>query len=189
MPLSKAAPRRHMHTREIVCRGFQRDDGLWDIEGEITDTKTYSFENQDRGGVAAGEPVHRMLVRLTLDDDLVVRAAEAATDGSPYTICPVAAEAYAGLAGLKIAAGWRREVRKRVAATAGCTHITDLIVGPLAVTAYQTIVPKRRREEAEASRSAERPRNIDTCYALRADGPVIERQWPAHFSGASDSED
>ena len=45
MPLSQAAPRQHIHTREIVCRGYLRDDGLWDIEGSICDVKTYSFDN------------------------------------------------------------------------------------------------------------------------------------------------
>ena len=40
MPLSRAVPRDHIHTREIRCRGFRRRDGLWDIEGVLEDTKT-----------------------------------------------------------------------------------------------------------------------------------------------------
>ena len=51
MPLEKPHPRKHIHTRDIQCLGYQRDDGLWDIEGTIMDTKTYSFDNIDRGGV------------------------------------------------------------------------------------------------------------------------------------------
>ena len=35
MPLSKPAPRKHIHTREIKCLGFEREDGLWDIEGRL----------------------------------------------------------------------------------------------------------------------------------------------------------
>ena len=77
MPLSKAAPRKHIHTREIKCDAYQRDDGLWDIDGIITDTKSYTFDNLDREGVAAGEPVHRMRVRMTINEDLEVQAAEA----------------------------------------------------------------------------------------------------------------
>ena len=64
MPLSKPDARRHAHTREIQCLGYEREDGLWDIEGSIRDSKTYSFDNIDRGGVAAGEAIHHMLVRL-----------------------------------------------------------------------------------------------------------------------------
>ena len=87
MPLSKPQPRKHLHTRKIQCRGYKRDDGLWDIEGRIVDEKTYSFDNTDRGGVAAGEAVHHMEIRLTLDDDLVIKKAEASTEAAPYGIC------------------------------------------------------------------------------------------------------
>ena len=72
MPLTTAASRKLIHTRDIRCQGYKRDDGLWDIEGQITDTKSYSFDNQDRGRVGAGTPVHNMLVRLTVDDNLIV---------------------------------------------------------------------------------------------------------------------
>jgi len=37
MPLSPPVGRQHLHTRRVVCQGFFRDDGLWDIEGRITD--------------------------------------------------------------------------------------------------------------------------------------------------------
>ena len=33
MPLSEpTAPRKHLHTRNGECRGYLRDDGLWEIE-------------------------------------------------------------------------------------------------------------------------------------------------------------
>ena len=79
MSLSRSVARRHIHTRSIECHGYLRDDGLWDIEGSLIDRKSYSFDNIDRGGVAAGEPIHSMVVRLTVDEDLVVREAEAFT--------------------------------------------------------------------------------------------------------------
>ena len=39
MPLSPAAPREHIHTRTVTCRGYRRKDGLWDIEGHLVDVK------------------------------------------------------------------------------------------------------------------------------------------------------
>ena len=60
MPLSKPALRKHLHNRNIECKGYEREDGLWDIEAHLVDTKTYSFENHDRGTVASGKPVHDM---------------------------------------------------------------------------------------------------------------------------------
>ncbi|MBO6784243.1 MAG: DUF2889 domain-containing protein, partial [Alphaproteobacteria bacterium] len=45
MPLSPPAEREHIHTRTVECAGYRRTDGLWDIEGHLTDVKTYTFEN------------------------------------------------------------------------------------------------------------------------------------------------
>lgn len=176
MPLSKPEPRAHLHTREIVCRGYQRDDGLWDIEGGIVDSKTYSFDNHDRGGISAGEPLHHMLVRLTVDDDLAVRACEVSTEAGPYGMCGDIAPDYAALAGLRIGPGWRRKVLAKVGGTCGCTHITDLLVGPVAVTAFQTVYPARKTRDAAGGNR--RPGIIDTCHALAASSPVVARQWP-----------
>ena len=69
MPLSPAAPREPLHIRTISCIGYLREDGLWDIEGHLTDTKTYGFTNDHRGQVEAGNPVHDMWIRLTVDND------------------------------------------------------------------------------------------------------------------------
>ena len=39
MPLTSPSPRKSLHDREISCTGFHRSDGLWDIEGRLTDKK------------------------------------------------------------------------------------------------------------------------------------------------------
>ena len=44
MPLPPPAPRAPQHTRTTVFNGYRRDDGLWDIEGELRDTKSVPFE-------------------------------------------------------------------------------------------------------------------------------------------------
>ena len=185
MPLSKPDPRQHMHTRSITCQGFRRNDGLWDIEGRITDTKSYSFPNHDRGGIAAGEALHDMVVRLTIDSERNVIAAEAATDSSPFSICPGAANAVQKLEGLRIAPGWRRAVIAAMGDVKGCTHITDLVIGPMATTAFQTVIPDGT---ADAKVKDRRPADqlVDSCHAFAADGPVVKREFPTHFTGSDD---
>lgn len=180
MSLSRPVPRQHLHTREIRCRGFRRDDGLWDIEGALEDTKTYSFANHDRGGIVAGEPVHLMLIRLTVDDDLVVRAIEVATVAGPFSICGDIAPAFAALEGLKLGPGWRRAVRERLGGVHGCTHLVDLLLGPMTTTTLQTVAAARARREGG---DGARPGLIDSCHALAASGPVVQRQWPAFYTG------
>ena len=77
-----------MHTRRIECVGYHREDGLWDIEGHLTDTKPYRFPNENRGHILAGEPVHHMWLRLSMTDSFEIKEVEAVTDAAPYAICP-----------------------------------------------------------------------------------------------------
>ncbi|HEB97224.1 MAG TPA: DUF2889 domain-containing protein [Sedimenticola thiotaurini] len=185
MPLSKPVDRKHLHTRSITCKGFERSDGLWDIEAHLTDVKTYSFENRDRGGrIPAGEPVHGMHVRMTIDLDFTIHGMEAVTEYSPYRICSQAGGVMPRLVGLRIGPGWMRRVRGLIGGTTGCTHLLELLP-VMATTAYQTL--HFALEERE-SRKRDRPRPgiIDTCLALASDGPVVKREWPEFYTGDED---
>jgi len=177
MPLSKPEPRQHVHTRKIQCLGFHRDDGLWDIEARLTDTKTYSFGNQDRGGINAGEPIHDMLIRITLDGDFLIHRAEAATDSGPYSICSAINSAFRQLEGLTIAPGWRRAVLGKFGRVKGCTHLTELLLGPIATTAFQTVRGSRKGASGP-DKEATATRIVGTCHALASDGPIVQREWP-----------
>lgn len=177
MPLSRPARREHIHSRDIRCRGFRREDGLWDIEGELIDTKTYSFANRDREGIVAGEAIHHMRIRLTLDDDMRVRACEAATEAGPFDLCPAITPTFAALAGLRVGPGWRRAVLERMGGVAGCTHLTELLLGPVTTTALQTIGPARNRRQ-QPQESGRPPPILDTCHALARGSDVVRRHWP-----------
>jgi hypothetical protein len=180
MPLSKAKPRRAMHTREVICRGYLRDDGLWDIEGSITDVKAYSVPDSQ---TVAGEPVHHMLMRLTIDNDFVVHDVEVCTEAGPHTFCGDVAPNYQALRGLKIKAGWREAVFERLGGAKGCTHITSVLVGPLAVTALKTIQRWLNPHPEKNYDPAVKPKLLDTCYALRSEGPVAKKRWPEYYTG------
>jgi len=187
MSLSKPVPRKHLHTRDIQCIGYQREDGLWDIEGRMTDKKTYSFANIDRNGVSAGEAAHEMLIRLTLNSDMIVMAAEASTVSAPYHICCEAADSFENLVGLKVGSGWRRAVVEAMGGIKGCTHLRDMLLGPLAVTAFQTIyVLKKDKDNIPPGK---KPALLDSCHAYRFEGPVAKKRWPELFSKPSEDTD
>ncbi len=177
MPLSKPAARQHVHTRNIQCLGYEREDGLWDIEARLTDTKTYSFGNHDRDGINAGEPIHDMLIRITLDGDFVIQNAEAVTESGPFSICPAVTSAFHQLEGLQIAKGWRKAVLHRFGGVKGCTHLTELMLGPISTTAFQTIRGSRKGAKGP-DQEATAARIVDTCHALASNGPVVKREWP-----------
>jgi len=74
----------------------------------------------------------------------------------------------------------RIKVVKRMGGVKGCTHINDLVAGPLAVTAYQTVIPAKNRRREKPS-DGKRPAIIDTCHAYARDGDVVKRLWPDFF--------
>ncbi len=203
MPLSAPAPRVHLHTRTVTCTGYLREDGLWDIEGRIVDVKTYAFDNDGRGRVEPGTPVHDMTIRLTIDDRLEIHAVEAATDGSPFQICPDVLPNFQRLVGVRIGPGFTRTAKEKVGGTRGCTHIVEML-GQVATVAFQTTLADRARALRKAQRDRgirvpppdappvptmvgdgtapkRRPMVIDTCHAWASDGPLVKEHLPAFY--------
>jgi hypothetical protein len=186
MPLSPPASRDLIHSRQVECRGYRRSDGLWDVEGHLTDTKTYGFENEFRGVVPPGVPVHEMWVRLTVDDEMVIQDIETSTDHSPFSLCVSAGGNFGRLKGLKVGAGFLSQVRKLLGGTEGCTHLVEMM-GPLATTVFQSIFPYRERQRKaageRAEKTGERPQLLDTCHAFASDGEVTKQLWPDFYTG------
>ena len=114
MPLSPPTAREHLHTRAITLHGYKREDGLFDIEAALTDTKTYDFANHDRGTVTAGTPLHGMLARMTVDEAMLIVRFEAVTEYGPFNICPDAAPLFERLAGLSIGRGFLKAANERI---------------------------------------------------------------------------
>jgi hypothetical protein len=180
--LPQAGTREKKHHRKIDCEGFLRSDGLWDIDVHMVDTRSYdcSYDEYHRGGlIRAGEPVHDMWLRFTIDLDFLIHDVQAASDQTPFTICPRAAEAMRELIGLSIGWGWMKKVRERIGSDRSCTHLMDLL-GQLAATSYQTL--HAALEERESTREArDRPAIIDTCLALSSSGDVVRSRWPEFY--------
>ncbi len=203
MPLTPPAERERLHTRAIEINGYRRADGWFDIEAHLTDCKSFGQTNYDRGYIEAGEPVHDMWLRLTVDDTMHIHAVEAVSDHTPYRMCPTAAPNFARLVGLRIKAGFLREANHLVGGTVGCTHLRELLQ-QMATTAFQAINPARVRRELAAEGASEGPRGSDsfdkritekfgggkkilnTCLAYDEKGPLVKRRWPALYTGPID---
>lgn len=179
-----AVTREALHTRCIDMRGYRRSDGLYEVEGRVTDRKSADFTPASGGRpVAAGEPIHDMGVRLVYDESLVVHEVQTFTHAAPYAICPEAGPALQSVKGLRMTSGWGREVRSRLGGARGCTHLMELLM-PLATTALQTLGGSRpgRPEALDANG---RPLKIDSCYAYGAGRELVRQRWPEfHQPGA-----
>ena len=194
MPLSPPVGRQHLHTRRVTCQGFFRDDGLLDIEGRITDEKTYEHANEWRGPLKPGDFVHDMSIRLTLDHRFVIVDVEAVTDKSPYSMCGNITPNFKRLIGLRVGGGFNRAVRERLGGTEGCTHIVELL-GPVATTAFQTAGSRKARDLADAHRARigkprtdsgkpkTRPYMLDSCHTWASDSEVTKRWVPDFYTG------
>ena len=172
--LSPPAPREEVHNRRISCNGFVREDGLYDIEAELTDNKTYDFPSDFRGTVTPDLAVHHMVLRITIDRDRVIQHAEAITITGPYAICPTANAVFDNLVGLQIGPGWRRKVQTAIGGRHGCTHITELL-GPVATIAYQTLYGEEARQKRQSGtlsdqdKQASRSQLANSCVGYADD--------------------
>jgi hypothetical protein len=184
MPLSDPAPRRLLHLRDIELRGYERDDGLFDIEARLVDTKTYAFRNQDRGEINPGTPLHGMLARMTLDEDMLIHRFEAATEFGPYLACPAAAPNFEALAGLTVGRGFLKAANERVGGIKGCTHLRELL-GQMGTVAFQTLYAVRRRKESAPNslQNPTRPALLNSCLAYADGGEIARRTWPEYYAG------
>lgn len=185
MPLSEAAPRSKRHNRSLEMAGYQREDGKWDIEGHLRDTKSYSFDSEWRGKVEAGTPVHDMWIRLTVDNTLLIHEVEASLDAGPHRICPDITPNFKVLEGERIAPGWFLNVKKLLGGVKGCVHMVEML-GPMGTVAYQTLGPSRVTEAQDGAegRTRAKPPRIDTCHAHASDGELVKKRWPEFYTGS-----
>ena len=185
MPLSTPQPRKAIHKRAIDCIGYEREDGLWDIEAHLVDTKTYVHTR--RSGDAPrqpGDPVHNMWIRVTVDLDMLIHDIEAKTDDGPYPVCGDITVNFKQLIGVKIASGWRREVNLRLGGTKGCAHLVELL-GPLATTALQATGRARdaRKLNNSAKLSTKPPYQLNSCHIFKDDTEWTLQRWPQFYTG------
>ena len=179
MPLSPAIPRKRLHVRNAVYHGYARDDGLFDIEGHLTDVKDDDYTLMT-GARAAGEPIHEMWVRVTIDRELNIRALETSTDRMPYPgACDQVEDAYAKLVGANLAQGFRRALHAAMGGVKGCTHVTELL-GYLPTAAMQTFAGLTREIHGEA-----KPFQLDRCHALETTTDTVRRYYPAWYRGTA----
>ena len=189
MPLTEPVPREPLHLRDIELRGYRRQDGLFDIEARLVDTKAYAFSNAERGQIDPGVPLHRMLARMTLNEDMEITAFEAVTEYGPYAICPSAAPNFAWLVGLKVGRGFLKAANERVGGVHGCTHLRELL-GQMGTVAFQTLFVIRVKRAAApnavdtAADPVRKPPMLGTCLAYAPSSNVVAREWPQFYTGA-----
>jgi hypothetical protein len=174
--LEAKVARAPLHRRAIEIQGYKREDGLYDIEGHLVDTKPHDFRLA-AGVRPAGEPVHDMWLRITVDRELRIVDAAASMDAMPYVgECNAIEPAYRKLVGLAIRPGFTQRLKELLGGVRGCTHMTEL-AGTLATAAFQTMAGQRVQDPER------KPFQLDGCHALAVTGPVVGRYYPKWYEG------
>lgn len=191
--MQDSAGRELLHKRDFAFEGYKRADGHYDIEGRMTDRKTYAFPNDFRGEIQADEPLHDMRIRVTIDDAFRILDISAETAAAPFEICAAITPVFASLKGERIGRGWSALLKEKFGGVQGCTHHVELL-RTLATVAFQTVYGEQQRrrraqpvttprESGEGKKK--RPAFIDTCHALAADGEVVKQSWPDFYQPKS----
>ena len=175
MPLpSPDCAREASHQRSITVRSYRRSDGLWDIEGHLSDV--WPDPVPRAGGVLpGGQPMHSMGLRLTLDRSATIVAVQAVTDAGPYdAACGAITPDYQQLVGVQVARGYKDALRRLFGRTAGCTHINEL-AGVMGSAVIQAMWTELSLPEDQ------RPPSIDGCHALKSSGPQVAEFFPRWY--------
>ncbi|HEY4138708.1 MAG TPA: DUF2889 domain-containing protein [Casimicrobiaceae bacterium] len=180
MPLSApTVSRQRLHSRRTTYEGFEREDGLFDIDAHLEDVKDHDFMLLT-GNRPAGEPVHAMHVRVTIDRKYTIHDIEARTDRMPYPgACDRIAAAYRNLVGANLVRGFRKRLHDTMGGVQGCTHLTELL-GYLPTAAVQTFAGLRREDEG-----AQKPFQLDRCHALETTTDTVRTFYPQWYRGAA----
>jgi len=177
MPLPIPEVERELtHTRRVRYEGYKRADGRWDIEAHLTDVKNHDFHL--RTGVRrAGQPIHDMWLRLTIDRGFNVVDALASSDAVPYPGgCESAAPGYRKLIGLCLLSDFRRHVFELLGRTKGCTHLTEMLAG-MPTAAIQTFAGEMKEDRDDGTR----PFQLDQCLALDTASETVLRWYPKWY--------
>ena len=178
--------RRLMHRRALDVQVYARDDGLFEVEAELTDTKSRDIVLA--GGIRkAGEPVHDMLLHLVVDRQLNIVEAGSQTRWMPYPgVCDQHGQVYAQLVGLNLMKGFRLGVKDRLAGIKGCTHLTELcqVLPTAVIQAFAGVVIDTREGDETTGQP---PFQLDKCHALRRDSENVRTHYPRWYRKPEDT--
>jgi len=181
MPLASAdCARKSLLQRKITIDSYVREDDLVDVEGHLTDVSSWSSTRFDESLRPAGEPIHSMWLRLTVDRTATIVAAQAVTDSGPYgSACGEITPDYGQLVGVQVKSGYRDTIRRLFGRTAGCTHLNEL-AGAMGTALLQAVATARVPNQETAS-GTEKPSIIDGCHALKSTGPQVAKFYPRWY--------
>lgn len=171
--LPSPSSRQLLHNRNIQLACYEREDGLFDVEGHLVDTKPFDLVLSTARRKNAGAPIHDMRLRLTFDDNMTIVDAEGVMDVPAHEFCNGALPSYKALVGLRIGSGWVRDALKRIQRSDGCTHMSEMFT-EIGTTAMQGMYGRANRNQRLGTTAKRKMAPVleNTCFGWRSGGPI-----------------
>ncbi len=185
--------RRLVHHRQIDAKSYKRDDGLWDLEAEMTDLKGADFQ------LAVmlrrqGEPIHKMRLSVTINEEMDILACQVQFLGVPYPgYCEQIEPSYQQLVGLNLQRGFRAAVKERLGGLQGCTHVSELtnVLPTVAFQGFVNEIPASSLEyDPQTNPEKIIPPQFNGCHSLNTEWEVVRQYhptWYQHSAGTKDN--
>ena len=175
MTLPAPAARKLAHTRQVTYHGYQREDGLWDIEAHMRDTKPFAFEVPGEIQWGPNEPIHDMQIRLTVDPAFLIRDVAVSMNHIPHEECHKAQPPMQQLVGCRLSSGWRRAIDERLGGSVGCTHLRELLFN-MATAAFQTVQGTFAVTNPDVP-----PPHLGKCMSWGFGTQLVKRRYPTFY--------
>lgn len=160
------------HRRIIEYTAHEEADSLRAI-AVLTDTWPWV--------ASGGRTVHRMSLSVRIDiGTRIITEADAQMADFPHPECPLITPVFEGLAGMSVTKGFNKELNRRFAGPAGCSHLVTLAraLAPAALLSLSSVTSRRhdeqrRKDLAHGKTPARREPSSwlrDSCHLWAADG-------------------
>jgi Protein of unknown function (DUF2889) len=141
-----------------------------------------TYEDPEQSSVV----LHDFIIEGTATGaELILESLDVRAVAHPFPQCPFVLPATQNLIGLSLISGWRQDILSRFRGSAGCTHVTSLLLGLAEVTTLvyfqranelRAYGPKTRASGEWIAGSLELGHGLrGACHALDDGGTVIRR--------------
>jgi len=145
-----------------------------------------SFGGDYEQAEATSLVVHQFVMDgIASGDDLKLEALSVRAEAHPFPQCPFILPVVEDLIGLSLLSGWRQKILERFRGSAGCTHVTTLLLGLSEVTtlvyfqrmnAHQAYGPRSRASGEWIATSLDLGQSLrGACHVLDTGGSVVRR--------------
>jgi len=179
--VASPAARSPSHRRTVIYQSYRRVGH----RGRTARQKRRSLTTIWSAGCCSVESLFTdMAARITIDNDMAVRAVEVDMRATPFSLCGDSAGACQSLVGAKPGERWRQTLNQHLGGARDRTHLREVLFG-VATVAMQKLWAHFReqalRAGEEPERGQHRPHFVGSCYSWAVNRSVVARYLPQFY--------